>query len=277
MLCGKLTESQNALPLPRGVKIGHNPLMADKTEILGIDIGGSGIKGATVNLETGELTQERYRIETPQPSKPEAVAEVVVDIVKNFKWEGPIGCTFPAIVKNGVTLSAANVDDDWIGADAAALFNEATGCPVSLLNDADAAGVAEMTFGAGKDKQGVVFLLTFGTGIGSAMFIDGKLIPNTELGHMALAEHEDAEKWAASSVRKAEDLSWKHWGKRVNVYLGKLEALFSPDLFIIGGGVSKKSEKFFEYLELDTPFVAAELRNEAGIVGAALVASREQK
>ena len=252
--------------------------MADKKgELLGIDIGGSGIKGATVNLESGELTQERYRLETPQPSKPDAVAGAVIDIVKHFEWDGPIGCTFPAIVKNGVTLSAANVDKAWVGTDAAALFQKATGCPVSLLNDADAAGVAEMTFGAGKEKQGVVFLLTFGTGIGSAMFIDGKLIPNTELGHISLPEHEDAEKWAASSVRKAEDLSWKGWAKRVNVYLGKLEALFSPDLFIIGGGVSKKSEKFFEYLDLKTPFAAAELRNEAGIVGAAMVAAREQK
>ena len=247
-----------------------------KREILGIDIGGSGIKGATVDLETGELTAERYRIETPQPSKPDAVAGVVKDIVEHFEWEGPIGCTFPAIVKKGVTLSAANVDEKWIGTDAAALFSKATGCPVSLLNDADAAGVAEMTFGAGQGKEGVVFTLTFGTGIGSGMFLDGKLVPNTELGHMALKEHEDAEKWAASSVRKAEDLSWKKWGKRVNVYLQKLEFLFSPDLFIIGGGVSKKSEKFFEFLELDTPFVAAELRNEAGIVGAALVAAREQ-
>ena len=251
--------------------------MATRNELLGIDIGGSGIKGATVNLETGELTRERYRLETPQPSTPEAVSETVVEIVEHFSCDGPIGCTFPAIVKNGVTLSAANVDDAWIGTDAAALFAEVTSCPVSLLNDADAAGVAEMTFGAGKDKDGVVFLLTFGTGIGSAMFIDGQLIPNTELGHMALKEHKDAEKWAANSVRKAEDLSWKKWGKRVNVYLRKLEALFSPDLIIIGGGVSKKSEKFFEFLELDTPFVAAELRNEAGIVGAALVASREQE
>ena len=246
-------------------------------EILGIDIGGSGIKGATVNIKTGELTKERLRVETPQPSTPDAVAKVVKEIVKNFGWEGPIGCTFPAIVKGGVTLSAANVDKKWIGADAAAVFQKATGCPVSLLNDADAAGVAEMTFGAGKGKKGVVFLLTFGTGIGSAMFIDGQLIPNTELGHMALEDHKDAEKWAASSVRKAEDLSWKGWGKRVNVYLEKLEFLFSPDLLIIGGGVSKKSEKFFPYLDLKTPVVTAELRNEAGIVGAALLAAREQK
>ena len=251
--------------------------MATQSELLGIDIGGSGIKGATVNLKTGELTRERFRLETPQPSTPEAVSETVVEVVKHFSHDGPVGCTFPAIVKNGVTLSAANVDDAWIGTDAAALFAEATGCPVSLLNDADAAGVAEMTFGAGKDKSGVVFLLTFGTGIGSAMFIDGQLVPNTELGHMALKEHQDAEKWAANSVRKADDLSWKKWGKRVNTYLQKLEALFSPDLIIIGGGVSKKSEKFFEFIELDTPLVPAELRNEAGIVGATIVAAREQK
>lgn len=239
--------------------------------ILGIDIGGSGIKGAPVDTEKGELAGERHRIPTPQPAKPEAVAEVVAEIVRSFDWQGPIGCTFPAIVRRGVTLSAANVDDAWIGTDAARLLREATGQPVWVLNDADAAGVAEMTFGAGKDVGGTVFVLTFGTGIGSAVFVDGTLMPNTELGHLEFGGRE-AEAYAADRVRKAEDLSWKKWAKRVDAYLAHLEFLFSPDLFIFGGGVSKKSEKFFSHLTRETPVKPAQLLNEAGIVGAALVA-----
>jgi len=241
-------------------------------ETLGIDVGGSGIKGALVNLETGELLAERYRLETPQPSTPEAVAETVAQIVRHFAWGGPVGCTFPAVVKGGVTLSAANVDAAWIGTDAEALFREATGCPVHVLNDADAAGRAEMTFGAGRGKGGVVFTLTFGTGIGSALFLDGRLLPNTELGHLELGGLK-AEHWASDRVRKEGDLSWKKWAARVDTYLKHVEALFSPDLFIVGGGVSKKSEKFLPLLTLKTPVVPAELRNEAGIVGAALEAN----
>jgi polyphosphate glucokinase len=240
-------------------------------DVMGIDIGGSGIKGAPVDVVKGELVAERYRIPTPQPSKPAAVAEVVGEIVRHFDWQGPIGCAFPAIVQHGVTRSAANVDQDWIGTDAVKLFMDATGCPVRVLNDADAAGVAAMAFGAGQNQNGVVIMLTIGTGIGSAIFLDGKLVPNTELGHLQI-QGMDAEHRASDRIRKEEDLSWKEWGKRLNEYLQHVEFLFSPDLFIIGGGVSKKHDKFFKHLELQTPIVPAELRNEAGIIGAAMAA-----
>ncbi len=245
-------------------------------QLLGIDIGGSGIKGALVDPRTGELLTERYRLETPQPSTPDAVARTVAEIVKFFGYQGTVGCTFPAIVKNGVTLSAANVDKGWIGLDADALITEATGCEVHLLNDADAAGRAEATFGAGKGKEGVVIMLTFGTGIGSALFYGGKLVPNTEFGHLFLEDGQEAEAWASDRARKDEDLHWKKWGGRVDSYLKHLEFIFSPDLFILGGGVSKKSDKFMEFLDLKTPVVPAELRNEAGIVGAALWAAHAE-
>jgi polyphosphate glucokinase len=240
-------------------------------DVMGIDIGGSGIKGAPVDVVKGELVAERYRIPTPQPSKPDAVAEVVGEIVRHFDWQGPIGCAFPAIVQHGVTRSAANVDEEWIGTDAVKLFMDATGCPVRVLNDADAAGVAAMAFGAGQNQNGVVIMLTIGTGIGSAIFLDGKLVPNTELGHLQI-QGKDAEHRASDRIRKEENLSWKQWGKRLNEYLQHVEFLFSPDLFIIGGGVSKKHDKYFKYLELQTPIVPAELRNEAGIIGAAMAA-----
>jgi polyphosphate glucokinase len=261
-------------------QIRHNSPVTESAHapspLLGIDIGGSGIKGALVNAESGELLTERYRLETPQPATPEAVAKTVAAIVKNFDYQGTVGCTFPAIVKNGVTMSAANVDKAWIGTDADALLTEATGREVHLLNDADAAGRAEVTFGAGKDQKGVVILLTFGTGIGSALFLDGKLVPNTEFGHLHLKDGQEAELWAADRVRKDEELSWKKWGHRVEHYLKHLEFIFSPDLIILGGGVSKKSDKFMEFLELQTPVVPAKLLNEAGIVGAALWAANPE-
>jgi polyphosphate glucokinase len=240
-------------------------------EILGIDIGGSGIKGAPVDLERGQLLTERFRIPTPQPAVPEAVAEVVAAVARNFAWRGPIGCTFPAIIKGGVAYSAANVDAAWIGADARALFERATGCPVTVLNDADAAGLAEMTFGAGRGQRGVVLLLTFGTGIGSALFLDGKLVPNTELGHLEVRGKE-AEDRASDRVREEKGWSWSKWAEKVDEYLARLEALFSPDLFIIGGGVSRDHARFVPLLRRNTPLVVAELRNEAGIMGAALAA-----
>jgi polyphosphate glucokinase len=249
-----------------------NPSVIQVDTVLGIDIGGSGIKGAPVDITSGTLSAERLRIPTPQPSTPDAVAEVVAEIARHFTWQGAIGCTFPAIVKHGVVHSAANIDKRWIGEDAAHHFSQSTGCPTLILNDADAAGIAEMRLGAGRDQAGVVLVLTFGTGIGSALFIDGRLVPNTELGHLDLGEHHDVETWAAARVREEKDLSWKKWAKRVKRYLEHLEALFSPDLFIIGGGVSKKSDKFFELLDLHTPYVAAETQNEAGIIGAALAA-----
>jgi len=242
-------------------------------QALGIDIGGSGIKGAIVDLETGQLVTERHRIETPQPSKPNAVAAVVAELVKHFAWNGVIGCTFPAIVRRGVTMTAANVDKSWIGAHAEELLAAATGNPVRLLNDADAAGVAEMTYGAGRGRGGVVMILTFGTGIGSAIFHDGKLLPNTEFGHLPMPmKGIIAEHYCSDRVRKAEDLKWGEWARRVNNYLDVLELLLSPDVFIIGGGVSKKAEKFIPLLKTQAAIVQAELQNDAGIVGAAMAA-----
>lgn len=241
-------------------------------EILGIDIGGTGIKGAPVRIETGELTGERHRILTPQPATPEAVIHTVSEIVHHFNWKGPIGCGFPAVVKNGIIHTAANVDQSWIGTDAATLVKKIVGMPASFLNDADAAGLAEMKFGAGKGRNGLVGIVTLGTGIGTAFFINGQLIPNTELGHLEV-RGKDAEKRAAESVRIRKELNWKQWADRVDEYLGRLEALLWPDLFIIGGGVSKNFEKFSSYLTLKTETVSAQLLNEAGIVGAALAAA----
>jgi polyphosphate glucokinase len=241
-------------------------------EILGIDIGGSGIKGAIVDVDKGALITERDRILTPEPSIPDAVGDVVTTIVQHFDWHGPIGITFPAVVKNGITLSAANVDKAWIGYDAQGLFRTKTGCSVLVLNDADAAGMAEMKFGAGRNKLGVVMMLTIGTGIGSAIFFDGVLVPNTELGHLVLPRGKENELFASDRVRGEKDLSWKKWAKRLNEVLLNLEYLFSPDLFILGGGVSKDHDKFIPRLTTRAPIVPAQLLNEAGIVGAALAA-----
>lgn len=240
-------------------------------DILGIDIGGSGIKGAPVNIETGELTAERYRLDTPQPSTPDCMTDTVAELTKHFKWKGPIGCTFPAIVKNGVTHSAANVDKSWIGTDAHRLIQGKTNCPVLVMNDADAAGIAEMQFGAGRNRMGTVIMITLGTGIGSALFLNGQLLPNTELGHLQI-RGKDAEHRASARIRDEKELSWKRWGGLVNEYLQYVEFLFSPDLFIIGGGVSRKYDKFFPYLTVKAELVPAQLRNDAGIVGAAYAA-----
>ncbi|HEY7107727.1 MAG TPA: ROK family protein [Acidimicrobiia bacterium] len=243
------------------------------SNVLGIDIGGTGIKGAPVDTTTGELVADRYRIETPHPATPKAVAKVVGDLAAHFGWTGQSGATFPAVMKDGLAETAANVDEAWIGTDAAELFAKAIGSPVTVVNDADAAGVAEMEFGAGKGVAGVVLMVTLGTGIGSALFYDGVLVPNTELGHLKMGKH-DAEKLAAESVREAEQLSWKQWATRLDAYFDLLERLFSPDLFIVGGGVSKKSEKFLPLLKTKTQIVPAQLLNEAGIVGAAIHASK---
>jgi polyphosphate glucokinase len=242
-------------------------------EILGIDIGGSGIKGAPVVVETGETTAERFRLDTPQPSAPPAVADAVAAVARQFEWRGPIGVTYPGVVHHGVVHTAANVDKSWIGVDGQRLFAERTGCPVLLLNDADAAGIAEMRFGAGKGQEGVVIVLTFGTGIGSAVFLDGKLLPNTEFGHMEV-RGKDAEEWASDRARKDNNLKWEEWAALVEEFLKRLELLFSPDLFVVGGGVSKKHDKFLPLLHIDTPIVPAATLNEAGIIGAALAAAR---
>ena len=220
-------------------------------QALGIDIGGSGIKGAIVDLDKGELASERLRIETPQPSTPDAVAKVVGQLVRQFDWRGAVGSTFPAIVRNGVTMTAANVDKKWIGTDAQALLAATTGCAVRVLNDADAAGIAEMTYGAGKGReQGLVMVLTFGTGIGSAIFLDGKLLPNSEFGHLPMPmKGLIAEHYCSERVRKEENLKWDEWTKRANHYLQLLELLLSPSLFIIGGGISKKADKWLPLLK----------------------------
>lgn len=240
-------------------------------QALGIDIGGSGIKGAPVDIAKGRFAADRHRIPTPQPSTPEAVAEVVGRVSGFFAWNSAIGCTFPAVIKRGVAFSAANVDKAWIGTDGESLLTEATGCPVRMLNDADAAGLAEMRFGAGRGRKGVVIILTLGTGIGSAVFSGGQLVPNTEFGHLVIRGR-DAEHRASDRARKAKQLGWKKWSIRINEFLKHMEGLFSPDLFIIGGGVSKKHEKFFPYLEARAEIVAAQLRNDAGIIGAAWAA-----
>lgn len=238
-------------------------------QILGIDVGGSGIKGAPVDVETGQLTAERLRIKTPKNGEPEPIAEVVNEIARSFQWSGPIGIGFPAPVKGGVTLMAANVSEKWVGTDADALFTKITGCECTLINDADAAGLAEMSFGAGRGNNGTVIMITLGTGIGTAIFHRGQLLPNTEFGHVEV-KGEDAEFRASDAARQREDLSWKKYAKRLNRYLKTMEKLFWPDLFIIGGGISKESEKYLPLLTISTPVVTAKLLNEAGIVGAAL-------
>ena len=244
----------------------------------GIDIGGSGIKGAPVDLATGELTAERVRIATPQPSTPDAVAEAVAELLSSFDIEKgmPVGVTFPAVIKAGVAQTAANVDKSWIGTDVDALLTERTGHDVFVVNDADAAGIAEVQFGAARDVPGVAMVITLGTGVGSATFVDGKLVPNTELGHLLL--HADAaERYMASSIREKEDLDWETWGARLQEYFSHVEFLFSPTRIIVGGGVSKKHQKFLPLLDLKTEIVPATLRNEAGIVGAAALAQLEKK
>lgn len=240
-------------------------------ETLGIDIGGTGIKGALVGTDNGELLTERFRLLTPQPATPKAVVTTVAEVVKHFDWQGPVGCGFPAVVKRGVVRTAANISKKWIRVNVREALGEATQCQVVVLNDADAAGLAEMRFGAGRDQDGVVLVVTLGTGIGTSLFVAGQLVPNTELGHIEIRGKE-AEDWAADIVRQQKRLSWKKWAKRVDRYLRTMEQLVWPDLIIIGGGVSKKHEKFFPFLTVQTRVVPAEMRNEAGIIGAALAA-----
>jgi polyphosphate glucokinase len=240
-------------------------------QILGIDIGGTGIKGAVVDTEKGELVTERYRLLTPESGKPRPIARTVKEIVEHFEWQGPIGCGFPAAVRQGIVLTAANIHKSWIGVNVEALFSEATGCPVKVANDADVAGLAEMAFGAGKDHPGVVLLVTIGTGLGTVLFTNGQLLPNAELGHIEI-DGLDAELRASDAARKREGLSWKKWGKRFSRYLSRLEALLWPDLIILGGGAVKNFADFAPTLRVQTPVVVAGFLNEAGIVGAALAA-----
>lgn len=244
----------------------------------GIDIGGSGIKGAPVDLSTGELAADRVRIPTPQPSTPEAVADTVAELIASFDVESdmPVGVTFPAVITAGVAQTAANVDKAWIGTDVDALLTERSGHDVFVVNDADAAGIAEMAFGAGRKTSGVVQVITLGTGVGSATFVDGTLVPNTELGHLLL-HGDSAERYMASSIKDQQDLDWETWAGRLQEYFSHLEFLFSPTRIIVGGGVSKKHKKFLPLLDLKAEIVPAKLRNEAGIVGAAVLAHREEK
>ncbi|HEY3690352.1 MAG: polyphosphate glucokinase [Pseudonocardiales bacterium] len=243
-----------------------------RTPGFGVDIGGSGIKGCTVDLRSGSLEEQRVRVPTPAPATPTAVAELVATITDDFGWHGPMGVTLPSVLKRGIALTAAHLDPAWKGLAADKLFSEYCRVPVVVLNDADAAGLAEMRFGAGRDHDGVVLLLTFGTGIGSALFVDGELVPNTELGHLQV-DGVEAETRAAAAARDDEALSWPHWAARVSRYLQVLEDLVWPDLIIAGGGVSKKADKWLSLLECRTPVVAAALRNDAGIVGAAAAAA----
>jgi polyphosphate glucokinase len=245
----------------------------------GVDIGGSGVKGSPVDIDAGVLAEERLRIPTPQPSTPAVVADAVAEIVEKFAWTGPVGVTLPCVIKDGTALTAANIDKGWIGTDAQALFAERLGRSrdeIVVLNDADAAGVAEMKAGAGVGHEGQVVVLTFGTGIGSAMFIDGKLVPSTEFGHIEVDGH-DAESQAAASVKDDLELSYEEWAPRVTRYIQSLEKFIWPDLIIAGGGVSRKGHKWIPLLETRTPVVAAALRNDAGIVGAAMASASSAK
>jgi len=237
----------------------------------GIDVGGSGIKGAEVDLATGEFVGDRLKIATPKPATPEAVAEVIAQIVAEKGWDGPVGITLPAVIKNQVVRSAANIDKSWIGINAQELLSQFLDTPFTVLNDADAAGLAEVAYGDDIVRTGPVIFLTLGTGIGSAFLLDGQLFPNTEIGHLIVGEQE-AEHQASSAVKDREGLKTKQWAKRVNRVLYEYEALFNPSAFVIGGGISRKFDKWGEYLSIETPVVAAQLRNRAGIVGAAMAA-----
>ena len=244
----------------------------DDTKILGIDVGASGMKGAIIDIQSGELLTERVRLETPKPAKPDAMADTFRTIVRMHNWSGPIGCGFPAIVKKGVAHSAANIDDEWIGQSIEQLFFFFFCCYVHALNDADAAGLAEMQFGLGKGKDGTVLLITIGSGLGSALFSEGILMPNTEFGHLLMHNGKVAEHYASNSVRKKEDLSWNEWGGRFNEYLHRIERLLSPDYIILGGGISKRFEEYSDFLDVETPVSPALLYNNAGAVGAAYYA-----
>jgi polyphosphate glucokinase len=243
--------------------------------VLGFDIGGSGIKAAVVDTNTGELLTERVRVETPEGGKPSSVADVVGQMCKDFEWTGIAGAGFPTLIINGINLTAANIDKGWIGANPGEMFAKTSNCKFFVLNDADAAGIAEMGFGAGKDYQkGTVMLFTLGTGIGSAVFLDGKLLPNTEFGHLEIRGKE-GEKRAAASIKTEKDLSWEEWSARLQEYLQTMENLIPADLIILGGGVSRKFDKFAPYLNLRAKVVAATFANQAGIIGAALYAAQQ--
>ena len=237
--------------------------------VVGVDIGGTGIKAAPVDIATGELATERIRLPTPSPATPQAIADDVGEVLRRIGVAGPVGLAIPAVVRGGIVETASHIDPTWIGIDAADFFSRVTGRPVAVLNDADAAGIAEVRFGAGRGMTGVVAVITLGTGIGSALFVDGTLVPNSELGHLPLSEGV-AEDWAAASVREREDLSWEEYARRLQAYLDLVQRVLWPQLIIIGGGISNIADNFLPKIELRTPIVPAQLRNHAGIIGAAL-------
>ena len=243
------------------------------TEILGIDIGGTGIKGAPVDITTGQLTAKRFRLPTPRPSRPDSVAATVKAIVKHFNWSGSAGCGFPSIVAEGKALAHSNLHQTWTGTQVDRLLSETCQVPFTVINDADAAGIAEMCFGVGSGKQGLVMMITIGTGLGSGVFFNGNLIPNFELGHLIDPLGNPYEHYASNQARKRENLSFEEWGYRFNEYLQHLKRLFSPDLFILGGGASKKFDQFAHTLSVDVPIRIASTRNDAGIIGAAMAAA----
>ncbi len=245
-------------------------------QILGIDIGGSGIKGALVDVETGEMITDRYRIPTPPSRKPQEMAEVVAEIVKHFNYQGPVGCGFPSIVKNGVCKAPGNLHKSWVGVNVDELFTEVSGQPFTVLNDADAAGYASMNYGVGKGRDGLVVMVTIGTGLGSGVFYNGTLLPNFELGQIPYKKYKKIEDWAAASAKEREDLTFERWGKRFNKFLKLVELITSPDLIIVGGGTSKKWAEFRHHIDIQTEVVKAELMNNAGIIGAAVACLREK-
>jgi polyphosphate glucokinase len=245
-------------------------------KVLGLDIGGSGIKGAIINTKTGKMLTPRFRIPTPEGATPKDVANTVKEVAKHFKWKGLIGCGFPSVIQNGFARTAANVDKSFIDTNVDKLFSETTGCKVFCVNDADAAGLAEMKYGVGKGQKGVVILITVGTGIGSVIFSQGKLVPNSEFGHVQY-KGMDAEHYASDAVRKSQKLSWEAWALRFNEYLMYMENLFWPDLFIIGGGVSKEPKNFMPHLTVKCKVLPAKLQNNAGMIGAAVFAKQKTK
>ncbi len=244
-------------------------------EVLGIDVGGSGMKGGIVNIETGEMISERYRIPTPESRKPEEMANVIADIVKHFDYKGKVGCGFPTVIKKGVCKSPGNLDKSWLGVNVEKLFEEKTGLDFTVVNDADIAGYATMEYGIGKGKKGLVVMITIGTGLGSGAFYDGKLIPNFELGQIPYKKYKKIELWAAASAKEREGLSYKKWGKRFNKFLKYVDLIVAPDLILLGGGTSKDFDDFKKYITIETPVMPAQLQNHAGIIGAAAAVSHK--
>ncbi|GMN10837.1 ROK family protein [Croceitalea sp. MTPC9] len=243
-------------------------------EILGIDVGGSGMKGALVNTETGEMLTKRHRIPTPKSRTPEAMAEVIAQLVKHFEYQGPVGCGFPTVIKNGICKSPGNLDESWLGVDVDKLFEDATGQQFSVVNDADAAGYAVINHGIGKSLEGFVLIITIGTGLGSGAFINGELLPNFELGQIPYKKYKKIETWAAGSAIDREGLSYQKWAKRFNKFLKIVDLIVSPDHIILGGGISKDWDQYKDYIKVDTPVMAAQLQNHAGIIGAAMAGSK---